>query len=142
MNKDEALKCLDISKQKYRSGDAPGALKFAEKAKKLCDGTDIQQWIQFLKANPIPSAPKAKQKEKQNQETKSEEPSRPYTQDQVKGIKRILDCKNKGDLYGIFGLEKSCTDNEIKKAYRKLALQYHPDKCGAPGTDDAFKGTL
>ncbi|KAJ3332114.1 hypothetical protein HDU91_003174, partial [Kappamyces sp. JEL0680] len=46
-------------------------------------------------------------------------PKRPFTPDQVKGIKSILDSKKKGDLYGIFGLEKSCSDNEIKKAYRK-----------------------
>ncbi|TPX64742.1 hypothetical protein SpCBS45565_g05631 [Spizellomyces sp. 'palustris'] len=66
-------------------------------------------------------------------------PSRPFTPDQVEGIKRIKACKANGDLYAILGLEKGCAEIEIKKAYRKLALQFHPDKCGAPGTDDAFK---
>ena len=32
------------------------------------------------------------------------------------------------DLYGILGVAKSATDKEIKKAYRKLAMKYHPDK--------------
>ncbi|POS79037.1 mitochondrial protein import protein MAS5 [Diaporthe helianthi] len=32
------------------------------------------------------------------------------------------------DLYGLLGLEKTATPDQIKKAYRKAALQHHPDK--------------
>jgi curved DNA-binding protein CbpA len=32
------------------------------------------------------------------------------------------------DYYSLFGIRKKATDNEIKTAYRKLAMKYHPDR--------------
>ena len=49
---------------------------------------------------------------------------------------RILGCK---DYYEVLSIGKDFTENEIKKAYRKLALQFHPDKNQAPKAADAFK---
>ncbi|KAF8733189.1 hypothetical protein HU200_015564 [Digitaria exilis] len=38
------------------------------------------------------------------------------------------------DLYAVLGLNRECTDAELRGAYRKLAMIWHPDRCSASGS--------
>ena len=45
----------------------------------------------------------------------------------------------KRDYYEVLGLERNADDREIKRAYRRLAMQYHPDRNSSPEAEEKFK---
>ena len=43
------------------------------------------------------------------------------------------------NYYELLGLDQAASEDEIKKAYRRLALRFHPDKNKEPGAEETFK---
>eukprot|EP00088_Acartia_fossae_P018534 TRINITY_DN2070_c2_g1_i2.p1 TRINITY_DN2070_c2_g1~~TRINITY_DN2070_c2_g1_i2.p1 ORF type:complete len:390 (-),score=75.76 TRINITY_DN2070_c2_g1_i2:107-1276(-) len=150
-NKDEADKCLNLAMKYVQQGNKEKAEKFLRKAQKLypsrkCD--DVQDRVNNMAdenetdsrqdSGPGPSSPgstgsRAYPEPSNDEATTS---SAEYTQEQIDAVKRIRKCKN---YYEILGVNKSASEIELKKAYRKLALAFHPDKNKAPGAGEAFK---
>ncbi len=57
-------------------------------------------------------------------------------QDVAAAIERSLAAD---DAYGALGVDRGASQAACKKAYRRLALRLHPDKCQAPNAEEAFK---
>ncbi|KAK7292062.1 hypothetical protein RIF29_07725 [Crotalaria pallida] len=152
-NKDDALKCFKIGKQAFDSGDRTRALKFLSKARRLDPSLPLDDLLSTLQndddstfrtAPPTPdlrsgaSSPKhSDQPSVRRRASKTDSSSSPSpTEEQVSLVREI---KRKRNYYDILGLEKSCTVEDVRKAYRKLSLKVHPDKNKAPGAEEAFK---
>ena len=48
----------------------------------------------------------------------------------------LVDCAK--DYYQILGVKRGASDREIKRAFRKLAVKYHPDKNKDPEAEKVF----
>ncbi|KAI8096695.1 DnaJ-domain-containing protein [Halteromyces radiatus] len=145
VNKDEAFRCLSIAKEHLASGNQTGALKFTKKSINLYPTDEAKRFLtQVQSSTTATSSAKttgANTHRSQQSTTSSSSTfattEKKHTPEQAKAVKNILSCGT--DYYKVLSLSKSCTEVEIKKSYRKLALQFHPDKNGAPGADEAFK---
>ncbi|XP_062344354.1 dnaJ homolog subfamily C member 27 [Cinclus cinclus] len=62
-----------------------------------------------------------------------------FTREQAEAIRRIRSCR---DSWEMLGIKPGASRDEVNKAYRKLAVLLHPDKCLAPGSEDAFKAVV
>ncbi|KAE8714189.1 Heat shock protein DnaJ isoform 2 [Hibiscus syriacus] len=163
-NKDDAFKCLKIGKEALDAGDRARALKFLSKARRLDPTLPVDNLISQAveresNDQPAPESSSATQDHSGTSPSKpSDQPSirhrsrsngsaassssstaavaDSYTEEQIAIVKQI---KKKKDYYEILGLEKTCSVEDVRKAYRKLSLKVHPDKNKAPGAEEAFK---
>ncbi|XP_020486621.2 dnaJ homolog subfamily B member 12a [Labrus bergylta] len=149
-NKDEAERCIKIALIAVNNNQPDKARKFLEKAQRLFPTTQAQNVLDSLAQNGKPP-------EENGSHVNGEGPTmrhrgqaegadgsaqgatdsaKPYTAEQMEAVRKIKSCK---DYYQILGVEKTASEEDLKKAYRKLALKFHPDKNHAPGATEAFK---
>eukprot|EP00262_Sarcandra_glabra_P019463 TRINITY_DN7344_c0_g1_i2.p1 TRINITY_DN7344_c0_g1~~TRINITY_DN7344_c0_g1_i2.p1 ORF type:complete len:367 (-),score=49.77 TRINITY_DN7344_c0_g1_i2:263-1363(-) len=156
-NKDEGLKCLRIGQEALEIGDKTRALKFFNKARRLDPTLPVDDLISSLNAesvgdptvpdstvpngasshsNSFPRVRVSSTGSSASSSSSSSSASKSYTEEQITIVRQI---KKQKDYYEILGLEKACSVEDVRKAYRKLSLKVHPDKNKAPGSEEAFK---
>lgn len=140
-NKDEAERCMELAERYLREKKYDEAEKFIRKAQKLYPTKKVEDVlagvILLAKQNQkSETEPTVRKRQTASKESGHVQAPSDYTKDQLEHVKRIKKCK---DYYEILGVNKDATDSDIKKAYKKLALQLHPDKNKAPGAAEAFK---
>ncbi|RUS71089.1 hypothetical protein EGW08_021150 [Elysia chlorotica] len=144
-NKDESERCISIALRSIAAGDKEKARRFLQKAEKLFPSKKAADLLHSLdngaqngeaRFNDQSYARKRKTSLPKESSQEKENVPADYTSEQLAAVKRINGCK---DVYQVLEVSKDFSESDLKKAYRKLALQMHPDKNKAPGATEAFK---
>ncbi|XP_066173980.1 dnaJ homolog subfamily B member 14 isoform X4 [Sylvia atricapilla] len=148
-NRDEAEKCIAIAREALEAGNRDRALRFLGKAQKLYPTETARVLLEAVMKNgsaagggaycrkPANSSDQSKPNStKENNASAAGESGKGYNKEQMEGVLSIKKCRN---YYEVLGVSKDAGEEDLKKAYRKLALKFHPDKNHAPGATEAFK---
>lgn len=156
-NREESLKCLSLAEKYLRESNYEKAEKFAHKSEKLYPTERAKELFakiaaaqqqesssssqdgprqRFTSPNSNSSTTRRQSKGDDEPSETSESATGDFTPEQAAAVKKVRSCQ---DYYQILGVTKEASESELKKGYRKMALQFHPDKNKAPGAGEAFK---
>eukprot|EP00474_Spongospora_subterranea_P009874 CRZ10332.1 hypothetical protein [Spongospora subterranea] len=149
-NRDSSAQCLANSREASKQHDLGRAVRLCEKSLRLYPTDEAKTFLSALRLKL------EKQERSQDAaETKAQAKSRRRTPSPKKDVRQhgpvfgdyteeqqraALEIRNTTCYYTRLKVENKCSDIDIiKKAYKKMAFQFHPDKNHAPASAEAFK---
>lgn len=160
MNKEQAEQCASKAAHAFREGDFAKSLRLFDKALRLYP--DLGNSVLSLREKAYEavhgtgggkaSGGSSSSQKSQTKQTSSSAnnsssrsrspdardstPTRDYTPEQAAFAKKVVNGK---DLYEVLGVSRDCSEDDVRRAYKKMALRLHPDKNSAPEAAPAFQ---
>jgi len=140
-----AKRCVLLAKQAWLQGQKDKGVRLCEKSIRIHKTAEAEALLRAIQSGEPPKSsgdsrqspsPSDAKPTRSPSSSTPDPPKRQFTPEQASEAKRINNCKT---YYSILGVDRSASEQVLKKAYRKAALKMHPDKNGAPGASDAFK---
>ena len=119
----------------FLNGNYEEALNLFIQSQTYKDSKDTQEYIKQCKEK-LTTKQQSNDNEQQQQQEPQQQQEQPETSTEDEECKSII---NSHDYYQILDLNKDCSNDDIKKAYKKKAMKFHPDKNSSKYAEEAFK---
>ena len=141
-NKGEAERCRELAKEFLARKQYEKSIRFLNKSLSLYPLPGVRELkmriMTLVEENTKAPSSSSSTSSNNFSGSSSNDSLGGYTPEQEQLAKRVLSAYKKSH-YDALGVCRDVSDVEIKKSYRKLALQLHPDKNRAPSAENAFK---
>ena len=130
-NEERAKLLFERGQKGFENNNYLEALHYFKLSNKLVKSAQTDEFIKKCEEKVKEIREKEKEEEKKNEQN-GEKPKN--TDDEA--CEKII---NNKDYYDILGITKETSNDDIKRAYKKLAIKFHPDKNKSPKAEEAFK---
>ena len=133
-NEERAKLLFERGQKGFENNNFLEAMHYFKISNKLYKTFQTDEYIKKCEEKIKEMREKEKEEEKKEQNGENSQQGQKSAEDEA--CEKII---NNKDYYDILGITKQTSNDDIKKAYKKLAIKFHPDKNKSPKAEEAFK---